>query len=43
MVRTFQFESGQVKPWEGERVHEVGLDDLELTLGSRKAPMLERG
>lgn len=24
----------QVKPWEGERIHEVGLDDLELTLGS---------
>ncbi|KAE8709870.1 Protein BRASSINAZOLE-RESISTANT 1 [Hibiscus syriacus] len=33
----FQFESGQVKPWEGERIHEVGLDDLELTLGSGKA------
>lgn len=32
----FQFESGQVKPWEGERIHEVGLDDLELTLGSGK-------
>jgi brassinosteroid resistant 1/2 len=26
-----------VKPWEGERIHEVGLDDLELTLGSGKA------
>lgn len=24
----------QVKPWVGERIHEVGLDDLELTLGS---------
>ncbi|CAA0813324.1 Protein BRASSINAZOLE-RESISTANT 1 [Striga hermonthica] len=23
-----------VKPWEGERIHEVGMDDLELTLGS---------
>ncbi|XP_051139840.1 protein BRASSINAZOLE-RESISTANT 1-like [Andrographis paniculata] len=22
-----------VKPWEGERIHEVGMDDLELTLG----------
>ncbi|KAK8585084.1 hypothetical protein V6N13_139023 [Hibiscus sabdariffa] len=33
----FQFESVQVKPWEGERIHEVGLDDLELTLGSGKA------
>lgn len=28
----------QVKPWVGERIHEVGLDDLELTLGSGKAP-----
>ncbi|RDX63712.1 Protein BRASSINAZOLE-RESISTANT 1, partial [Mucuna pruriens] len=27
----------QVKPWVGERIHEVGLDDLELTLGSGKA------
>ncbi|KAE8682158.1 Protein BRASSINAZOLE-RESISTANT 1 [Hibiscus syriacus] len=32
----FQFESGQVKPFEGERIHEVGLDDLKLTLGSGK-------
>lgn len=32
----FQFENGQVKPWEGERIHEVGLDDLELTLGNGK-------
>ncbi|KAI4321578.1 hypothetical protein MLD38_034943 [Melastoma candidum] len=30
----FEFLKGQVKPWEGERIHEVGLDDLELTLGS---------
>ncbi|CAA0831581.1 Protein BRASSINAZOLE-RESISTANT 1 [Striga hermonthica] len=22
-----------VKPWEGERIHEVGMDELELTLG----------
>ena len=27
----------QVKPWVGEKIHEVGLDDLELTLGSGKA------
>ncbi|XP_057975526.1 protein BRASSINAZOLE-RESISTANT 1 [Malania oleifera] len=32
----FGFESITVKPWEGERIHEVGLDDLELTLGSGK-------
>ncbi|KAA8528623.1 hypothetical protein F0562_035978 [Nyssa sinensis] len=35
----FEFESSiPVKPWEGERIHEVGLelDDLELTLGSGK-------
>ncbi|KAK6939503.1 BES1/BZR1 plant transcription factor, N-terminal [Dillenia turbinata] len=34
-AKKFKFESGQVKPWEGERIHE--LDDLELTLGSGKA------
>lgn len=29
--------TGLVKPWEGERIHEVcGSDDLELTLGSSK-------
>lgn len=28
------FGVGQVKPWVGERIHEVGLGDLELTLGS---------
>lgn len=33
----FEFGNGQVKPWEGERIHEVGLDDLELTLGNGKA------
>ncbi|KAJ8762322.1 hypothetical protein K2173_007479 [Erythroxylum novogranatense] len=33
----FEFGGGQVKPWEGERIHEVGLDDLELTLGNGKA------
>ncbi|XP_010060920.2 protein BRASSINAZOLE-RESISTANT 1 [Eucalyptus grandis] len=32
----FEFMRGQVKPWEGERIHEVGMDDLELTLGSMK-------
>ncbi|KAK6924316.1 BES1/BZR1 plant transcription factor, N-terminal [Dillenia turbinata] len=32
----FEFESGKVKAWEGERIHEVGVDDLELTLGSGK-------
>ncbi|WCJ35288.1 hypothetical protein M5689_016552 [Euphorbia peplus] len=40
-VRSMDFEfgsgSGQVKPWEGERIHEVGMDDLELTLGNGKA------
>lgn len=30
----FGFENMAVKPWEGERIHEVGMDDLELTLGS---------
>ena len=33
----FDFGGVQVKPWVGERIHEVGLDDLELTLGSGKA------
>ncbi|KAL7101771.1 hypothetical protein ACP275_08G075600 [Erythranthe tilingii] len=33
----FEFENGgAVKAWEGERIHEVGMDDLELTLGSGK-------
>lgn len=33
----FEFESGTVKAWEGERIHdELGVDDLELTLGSGK-------
>ncbi|CAN0872699.1 Protein BRASSINAZOLE-RESISTANT 1 [Linum grandiflorum] len=39
-VRSMEFEfgsgSGRVKAWEGERIHEVGLDDLELTLGNGK-------
>nr|GMD87529.1 protein BRASSINAZOLE-RESISTANT 1-like [Ipomoea batatas] len=29
----FGFENVAVKTWERERIHEVGLDDLELTLG----------
>lgn len=33
----FEFENGRVKPWEGERIHEVGVEDLELTLGSGKS------
>ncbi|KAL2905619.1 BES1/BZR1-like protein 2 [Bienertia sinuspersici] len=33
----FEFENGAaVMAWEGERIHEVGVDDLELTLGSTK-------
>ncbi|RYR67755.1 hypothetical protein Ahy_A03g014152 [Arachis hypogaea] len=32
----FDFENGRVKPWEGERIHEVGVDELELTLGCGK-------
>ncbi|XP_058069113.1 BES1/BZR1 homolog protein 2 [Magnolia sinica] len=32
----FAFESGRVKAWEGERIHEMGVEDLELTLGSGK-------
>lgn len=31
--KEFEFESVPVKAWEGERIHEVGLDDLELALG----------
>ncbi|KAG6385917.1 hypothetical protein SASPL_154800 [Salvia splendens] len=33
----FEFANGAVKAWEGEMIHEVGMDDLELTLGSGKA------
>lgn len=36
MAPKLEIRSAQVKPWEGERFHEVGLDDLELTLGSGK-------
>lgn len=32
----FNFESCKVMAWEGERIHEVAVDDLELTLGSGK-------
>ncbi|KAI3825576.1 hypothetical protein L1987_07067 [Smallanthus sonchifolius] len=32
-----EFENSGVKAWEGERIHEMGLDDLELTLGSGNA------
>ncbi|PIA52533.1 hypothetical protein AQUCO_01000422v1 [Aquilegia coerulea] len=32
----FEFENRRVKPWEGEMIHEVGVDDLELTLGNGK-------
>ncbi|KAK7310892.1 hypothetical protein RJT34_08676 [Clitoria ternatea] len=38
-MRSSEAEFGvQVKPWVGERIHEVGLDDLELTLGNGKTP-----
>lgn len=29
----FEFGSWKVKPWEGETIHEIGVEDLELTLG----------
>ncbi|XP_008806188.2 protein BZR1 homolog 1-like [Phoenix dactylifera] len=29
----FEFENGRLKPWVGERIHEVGVEDLDLTLG----------
>lgn len=33
----FEFENCRVTPWEGERIHdEIGVEDLELTLGSVK-------
>ncbi|KAL3630322.1 hypothetical protein CASFOL_023306 [Castilleja foliolosa] len=32
----FEFENGAVKAWEGEKITEIGVDDLELTLGSGK-------
>ncbi|KAK9113168.1 hypothetical protein Scep_020687 [Stephania cephalantha] len=33
----FEFENGRVMAWEGERIHDIGVEDLELTLGSGKA------
>lgn len=36
-VSEFEFGNGRVMAWEGERIHEVIVDDLELTLGSGKA------
>ncbi|MFS7984240.1 putative transcription factor BES/BZR family [Helianthus anomalus] len=40
-VVTDDFAFGKVKPWEGERIHEVcGSDDLELTLGNSKTRYL---
>ncbi|XP_050206386.1 BES1/BZR1 homolog protein 2 [Mercurialis annua] len=35
-VSEFEFEDCRVKPWEGERIHEMAVDDLELTLGTAK-------
>lgn len=35
----FEFERSTLKAWEGERIHEVGVEDLELTLGNGKASM----
>ncbi|KAL5985801.1 hypothetical protein ACLOJK_027788 [Asimina triloba] len=32
----FAFKSGRVMAWEGEKIHDIGVEDLELTLGSRK-------
>ncbi|XP_047317452.1 BES1/BZR1 homolog protein 2-like [Impatiens glandulifera] len=32
----FKFENIKLKAWEGERIHEIGAADLELTLGSNK-------
>lgn len=32
----FQFESAPVKPWEGEKIHDVGMEDLDLSLGIGK-------
>lgn len=36
-ARVAEAEPMKVTPWEGERVHDVGMDDLELTLGSGTA------
>ena len=36
-ARLSQAQNVKVTPWEGERIHDVGMDDLELTLGSGAA------
>ncbi|KAJ4867651.1 Uncharacterized protein Rs2_50809 [Raphanus sativus] len=36
----FKFENSRVKPWEGEMIHDVGMEDLELTLGNDTKPSL---
>ncbi|GMH17513.1 hypothetical protein Nepgr_019354 [Nepenthes gracilis] len=36
-ARVAEPENVTMKPWEGERIQDVAMDDLELTLGSRKA------
>ncbi|KAK6150944.1 hypothetical protein DH2020_015876 [Rehmannia glutinosa] len=33
----FEFENGAVKAWEGEKIHDIGMEDLELTLGNGKS------
>ncbi|KAI4321000.1 hypothetical protein MLD38_034424 [Melastoma candidum] len=38
----FEFLKGQVKPWEGERIHEVGMDDLELSAMSGRTEVDRR-
>ncbi|KAL9260318.1 BES1/BZR1 homolog protein 2-like protein [Drosera capensis] len=32
----FDFGNGAMKAWEGEKIHEVGIDELDLTLGFGK-------
>jgi brassinosteroid resistant 1/2 len=32
VVQDFEFEREKVTPWEGERIHEVAVEDLELKL-----------
>ncbi|KAK9756321.1 hypothetical protein RND81_01G089000 [Saponaria officinalis] len=36
-ARAAEAETVKVTPWEGERIHDVAMDDLELTLGSGPA------
>lgn len=33
----FEFENSSVNAWEGEKIHEVGVEDLDLSLGIGKA------